>query len=70
MVAALPGQGHSVLHKKLQSMVRLMLKLGGIHLKKKAVNFLLGKVGDPHIASHVNHVAGQTNARRATHAVV
>ena len=68
--AALPGQGHSVLHNKLQSMVQSMMKLGSIHLEKEAANFLLGKVGDPLMISYMNHVARQTNTRRTTHAIV
>ena len=68
--AVLPGQGHIVLHNKLQSMVQLIMKLGGIHLEKKAVNFLLGKVGDPPTTSYVNHVARQIHTRRATHPIV
>ena len=60
--AALPGQGHRVLHNKLQVMMQSMMKLGGIHAEKEAVNFLLGKVGELHITSYVNHVARQPNA--------
>ena len=47
-----------------------MMKLGGLHSEKKAVNFLLDKVGDPHITSCVNHAARQTNARKVTHVIV
>ena len=46
-------------------------KWGGILSEKEASNFLLGKVGDPHIMSYVNHVARKNNGnRRAQHAIV
>ena len=41
-----------------------------ISIGEKKGNFLLGKVGDPHITSYVNPVARQTNVRRATYDVV
>ena len=47
-----------------------MMKLGGIHSGKEVVNFLLHKVGDLHITSYVDHVARQTNTRKATHTIV
>ena len=46
------------------------MKLGGINFEKEAVNFLLGKVGEPHITSYVNHVAREANVRKAVHAIV
>ena len=47
------------------------MKVGGILSEKEATNFLLGKVGDPHITSYVNHVARKKNGnRRAQHAIV
>ena len=67
---ALPGQGHIILHNKLQLMAQSMVKLGGSHLEREAVNFLLGEVGDPHITPYVNHVARQINTRRAKYPVV
>ena len=40
-------------------------------MEKEADNFLLGKVGDPHITSYVNHVARKNNGnRRAQHVLV
>ena len=40
-------------------------------MEKEAANFLLGKVGDPHITSYVNHVARKNNVnRKAQHAIV
>ena len=47
-----------------------MMKLGGIQSEKEAVNFLLGKVGEPHITSYVNHVSREANARAAPHVLV
>ena len=49
-----------------------MIKLGGIHSEKEAVNFLLDKVGDPYITSYVNHVSisSHPNARKAPHYIV
>ena len=46
------------------------MKLGGIQSKKEAVNFLLGKVGEPHITSYVNHVSRDANTRAAPHTIV
>ena len=68
--AVLPGQGHRVLHNKLQSIVQAMMNLGGVHLEKEAVNFLLGKVGKPHITSYVNHAVCEANPQSAAHAIV
>ena len=40
-------------------------------MEKEAANFLLGKVGEPHISVYVNHVARQNNGnRKAKHAIV
>ena len=69
-VASLPGQGHRVLHNKLQSIVQAMMKLDGINSEKEAVNFLLGKVSEPHIFSYANHVAREANLRKDAHAIV
>ena len=68
--APLPEQGHSTLHNQLQSLVLAIMKLGGIPSKKEAVNFLLGKVGDPHITLYVNHVSRQNGNRRSQHAII
>ena len=68
--ASLPGQGHSALHNQLQSLLQAMMKLGGIQSEKEAVNFLLDKVGDPHITSYINHVSSHPNSRKAPHSIV
>ena len=47
-----------------------MMKLGGIYAEKEAVNFLLDKVGDPHITNYVNHVSSHPNARKAPFSIV
>ena len=48
-----------------------MMKLGGIHSEKEAVNFILDKVGEPYITSYVNHVRRHNNSnRRANHDIV
>ena len=40
-------------------------------MEKEAANFLLGKVGNPHLTSYVNHVARKNNGnRRVQHAIV
>ena len=67
---SLPGRGWSVLHDKLQSILQEMMKLGGIQSEKEAVNFLLGKVGEPHITSYMNHVSREPNAKSALHAIM
>ena len=46
------------------------MKLGGVHSEEEAVNFLLGKVGEPNITSYVNHVAREANLRKDAHAIV
>ena len=68
--AALTGQGHSILHNRLQSLVQSIMKVAGVHSEKEAVNFLLGKVGEPHITSYINHVSRGEGNRRAMHAIV
>ena len=68
--ASLPGQGSRVLHNTLQSLLQAMMKVGGIHSEKEAVNFLIDKIGDPHITAYVNHVSSHPNARKAPHAIV
>ena len=62
--ASLPGQGSRVLHNTLQSLLQAMMKVGGIHSEKEAVNFLIDKIGDPHITAYVNHVSSHPNAER------
>ena len=42
------------------------MKLGGIALEKEPAGFLLRKLGEPHIMSHINHMVRQnSNNRRA-----
>ena len=33
------------------------MKVGRVQLEKEAKNFLLNKVGEPHVAAYVNHIA-------------
>ena len=47
-----------------------IMKVGGVCSEKEAVNFLLGKVGEPHITSYINHVSRKDGSRRAMHAIV
>eukprot|EP00579_Thalassiosira_antarctica_P015672 CAMPEP_0201930008 /NCGR_PEP_ID=MMETSP0903-20130614/24248_1 /ASSEMBLY_ACC=CAM_ASM_000552 /TAXON_ID=420261 /ORGANISM="Thalassiosira antarctica, Strain CCMP982" /LENGTH=79 /DNA_ID=CAMNT_0048468955 /DNA_START=718 /DNA_END=954 /DNA_ORIENTATION=- len=47
--ACLPGQGHRALHNLLQSLVQSMMKLEGISSQAEAVNFLIRRIGEPHI---------------------
>ena len=69
--AVLPGQGHSVLHNQLQTLLQAIMKPEGILPDKEAAKFLLGKVGEPHITLYVNHVTRQNNGnRRDHHAIV
>ncbi len=68
--ASLPGQGHRTSHNKLQSILQSMMKLGGIFSEKEAANFLLDKVGEPHITSYINHVSSHPNAKKAPHSIV
>ena len=60
--APLPGQGHQALYNKLQAILKSMMKLGGIHAERGAVNFLLDKVGEPYITRYVSHVSTCPNA--------
>ena len=46
------------------------MKVGGIFAEKEAVNFLLDKVGDPHITCYVHHVTSHPSARKAPYAIV
>ena len=46
------------------------MKLARNNLEKETVNFLLGKVGKPHITSYVNHVTREANAQKAAHAII
>ena len=66
----LPGQGHRVVHNLLQLILQSMMKLGGISLQAEAVNFLLGRVGEPHITQYVNHVMSHLSAKKAPYAFV
>ena len=69
--AALQRQEHSMLHNQLQLLLQDIMKVGGILLEKEAANFLLGKVGDPHATSYVDHVARKNKGnRRAKHTIV
>ena len=70
VAAALPGQGHRRTHNKLKSILQAMMKLGGIHAEKEAVNFIMDKVGEPHISSYINHFAAHSSARRAKYAII
>ena len=47
-----------------------MMKLSVIHLEKDAANFLLNKVGDPHITWYIYHVSATPNARKVPHTIV
>jgi len=47
-----------------------MMKLGGIFSEKEAANFLLDKVGEPHITSYINHVSSHPNTKKAPHSIV
>ncbi|EJK49766.1 hypothetical protein THAOC_31323, partial [Thalassiosira oceanica] len=68
---SLPGHGHSrPTINMLQALLQSMMKLGGISSKKEAVNFLIGKVQDVHIARYVHHLSGRPSARKSPHAVV
>ena len=59
------------MHNKLQSLLQIIMKVGGILSEKESANFLLGKVGNPYITLYVNHVARKNNGnRRAKHAIV
>ena len=51
-------------------MLQSMMKLGEVSSNKEAVNFLLGRVGRPHIDRYVAHVSSSPNARTAHHAIV
>ena len=42
--AHLPGRGWNALHDRLEAMTQKMMKLGGIHAKRQAKNFLLSKL--------------------------
>ena len=55
--AALPGQGHSALHNQIQSLVQSIMKVAAVHSEKEAVNFLLDKVGEPHINAYIEYVS-------------
>jgi len=68
--AVLPGQWHHMTHNKLQSILTAMMKLGGIHAEKEAVNFIMDKVGEPHISSYINHVAAHSSANKAQFAII
>ena len=50
--------------------VRTMMKLAGVVSVKEAVNFLLGKVGEPWMGRYIDHIAPFPNARASTHGIV
>ena len=47
-----------------------MMKLGGIHAEKEAVNFIMDKVGESHITSYVNHISAHNSDRKAPLAII
>ena len=47
-----------------------MMKLGGIHTEKEAVNFIMDKVGEPRISSYINHIAAHSSAKKAKLAII
>jgi hypothetical protein len=68
--ATLPGQGQSMLHRNLQTIIQSMMKLGGIQSVSGAVNILLDKVREPYITSYIKHVSNHPTARKAPYAIV
>ncbi len=70
---ALPGQRHQVLHNKLQSISKAMMKLGSILSASKAINFLVDSINCVYIKLCVNHVTVSNhhpNVRKAPHAII
>jgi len=47
-----------------------MMKLGGIHAEKEAVNFIMDKGGEPHITSYINHVTAHNSAKKAKYTII
>jgi len=46
------------------------MKVAGIHSEKEAVNFLLGKVGEPYINNYVDHLSSLAGCRNSPFAIV
>ena len=57
-------------HNKLQSILQAIMKLGGTLAEKEVVNFIMDKVGEPHISSNINHVAAHNSAKKAKFAII
>ena len=54
----LSGGGFRRIHNNIQSLVQSMMKVAaGIPSVKEAVNFLLGKIGEPYINNYVDHLS-------------
>ncbi len=75
--ALLPGQGHRTTRNLIQSILQSMIyydydetRMYGIQSEKEAPNFLMDKVGEPHITSYFNHLSSHRDIRNAPHAVV
>ena len=68
--AALLGQWHHRTHNTLTPILQAMMKLGGIHAEKEATNFIMDKVGKPHISSYISHVTAHNSARKAKFAII
>ena len=47
-----------------------MMKVTGIPSVKEAVNFLLGKVGEPYINNYVDHLASEAGRRNSPFSIV
>ena len=47
-----------------------MMKVAGIPSVKEAVNFLLGKVGEPYINNYVDHLASEAGRRNSPFSIV
>ena len=47
-----------------------MMKVAGIPSEKEAVNFLLGKVGEPYIKNYVDHLASEAGRRNSAYSIV
>jgi hypothetical protein len=67
---SLPGGGFRRIHNNIQSLIQSMMKVAGIPSVKEAVNFLLGKVGEPHIKNYVDHLASEAGRRNSLHSIV
>ena len=42
----------------------------GVSSKKEAANFLVGRVGDPHMKNYVNHVTSHPSVPNMPHAIM